>query len=130
MACMVSRFTRIYETQIKKTNNILNKNIDTNIKQYKTKKQLLLWLSRANGRWRIEGIKKERLQCWLKVKAKYRVYVVYNWSEFRVSILTFYILFTELLLISCKNWLGELINFKYKIYGWKFWTNIYFSIYL
>ena len=44
---MVSRFTRIYETQIKKTNNILNKNIDTNIKQYKTKKQLLLWLSRT-----------------------------------------------------------------------------------
>ena len=48
MACMVSRFTRIYETQIKKTNNILNKNIDTNIKQYKTKKQLLLWLSRRD----------------------------------------------------------------------------------
>ena len=39
MACMVSRFTRIYETQIKKTNNILNKNIDTNIKQYKKKKK-------------------------------------------------------------------------------------------
>ena len=36
---MVSRFTRIYETQIKKTNNILNKNIDTNIKQYKTHKK-------------------------------------------------------------------------------------------
>ena len=36
---MVSRFTRIYETQIKKTNNILNKNIDTNIKQYKKKKK-------------------------------------------------------------------------------------------
>ena len=27
------RFTRIYGTQIKKTNKILNKNIDTNIKQ-------------------------------------------------------------------------------------------------
>ena len=32
MVCIVSRFTRIYGTQIKKTNNILNKNIDTNIK--------------------------------------------------------------------------------------------------
>ena len=52
---MVSRFTRIYETQIKKTNNILNKNIDTNIKQYKTKKKKLkncrcLGENTANGR--------------------------------------------------------------------------------
>ena len=30
MVCMVSRFTRIYGTQIKKTDNMLNKNIDTN----------------------------------------------------------------------------------------------------
>ena len=36
MVCMISRFKRIYGTQIKKTNNIFNKNIDTNIKQYKT----------------------------------------------------------------------------------------------
>ena len=31
------------------------------------------------------------------VKAKYIVYVVYGWSEFRVSMLIFYILFKELI---------------------------------
>ena len=35
------RFTRIYETQIKKTNNILNKNIDTTFNNTRQKNNYL-----------------------------------------------------------------------------------------
>ena len=46
----------------------------------------------------LKGLKKKKkLQFWLKVKAKYGVFVVYGWGEFRVSMLTFYILFKELI---------------------------------
>ena len=39
-----------------------------------------------------------RKRKWLKMKVKYKVYVVYGRSDFKVSMLTFYILYKELII--------------------------------